>query len=229
METLLNFLNLSHNRFRAVDGNQYFRNQSYSSSFENAKYVKLNKYEQTFVYNKAIGPSSVGLWLSYQFLMQEIEKWKTVKPIVCLEDDNDLEVEFKNLIYDATQKVAADWDIVLCGFCNFLPFSQSFGQKLAKVFKFSCTNCFIVRNSTTAKMIGEHLNLTSINTPVDLFLSSLAEQKKLQIYTLPASIAVQRRDLFKTDIPTSGSVSIAPLKNSLISFIQKLKFSEVTN
>lgn len=229
MENLLNFINLTHYRFRAVNGQEFFRNKSYSNSFESAKYFKFDIKKQEQVRNQDIGPNSVGLWLSYLFLMHEIIKSETTKPIVCLEDDNDLDVDFKELLLDYLKMVSADWDILLCSYCNAVPFPEGFGLKVRKVNQFSCTNCFVVRNSTTAKLIADKLNLTRIHSPVDLFLSSLANKQELKVYAVPETIAAQRRELFGTEIPTSGKLTIPGLKNSLIYYMQKLEYLKKNN
>lgn len=179
MIKLLTFLNLTHHRFRAVDGKQFFVNLSHLTSFENAGKIKLNLTEQIGdqkCYEYTIDLRGMfGCWLSYLFLMIDIAESGTNKPVVVLEDDNDLDVNFVGEIENALAKVPSDWDMILCGNCGIAKTSIRY-DNLVGVQRFSCMNCFIVRNSTTAASIARAIDVKEISLAVDEFLGEFIKQ-----------------------------------------------------
>lgn len=178
MEILLNYLKINHTRFRAVDGEMFFTNLTYLTSFENSKDIKLNLIKQNsyLTPDHGMGFGTMGCWLSYLFLMQELAKLNTSKPIVILEDDNDLDVDFRQLLNLSIQNVPNDWNLLLCDTCYKKLKESGRESSWPRIDEFACTNCFILRNSSSAQRIAKFLDIKTTTRPVDLALSDLTNK-----------------------------------------------------
>lgn len=256
MERLLNHSNLTYSRFRAVDGNQLYTNRSYLLTFgAHSSGIKLMEQKNNTVLPamasmmKSEDGGRVGCWLSYLLLMLEIAASQTSQPVVILEDDVDVDANFAQLINSTIFKAPSDWDMLLCGYCCMTPLGYV-SNDFQSVRIYAATHCFIIRNATTAARIAQRLDTAEISSPVDLTLSALGSQRYdssifnlylmfiinsclfryryINIYALINQIAVQRRDIFPSEIPTSGKIEQARLGNSLLDRLRQLSITTST-
>lgn len=102
--------------------------------------------------------------------MLDIAKTDTNIPIVCLEDDIDMNVNFTGHIQVGIRSMPADWDILLCDYCDIGYHFDSKGHFPFKVKKFACLNCFVVRNASIDQLIAENLNVKNTSLPVDHYI-----------------------------------------------------------
>lgn len=187
METLLAYSNQTHRRFRAVDGSQLLVNTTSSSLTISHPYLStfvdsslyanhhLNLPPTQLTGDKA---GEIGCWLSYLFLMREMAARESAsnRPLVILEDDVDLDVNFARHIRVTINSAPDDWDILLCGYCC-LRATDYKTELLRGVVSYFATHCFIVRNSTTAERIASKLEHDALPTAIDRHLSRLASEK----------------------------------------------------
>jgi hypothetical protein len=92
-------------------------------------------------------------------------------------------------------------------------------EKFSKIQMFFGLHCFIIRNSTTAERIFQKLNQVNFQKENDVGLAS--NWNVFNFYLMNKILAIQRRDLFNSDIPTSGGQLEQKLNNSLIDIINK--------
>lgn len=170
MDLLLSHQKLIYNRYDAIDGKQFFSNISYMISFKNSQKLKFNLYELLGESKFSIKPGDMtatyGNFISFLFLMIDIAESKTEKPILILEDDNDIEFNFSEIIKKAISVAPNDWDIIACGYCS-TRLTNTRINFFIKVMYFNCLNCFIIRNSKMAQRIADALNTRSFNLPTD--------------------------------------------------------------
>lgn len=224
MEQLLRFSGLNYNRFSAVDGMELFRNKSYLSTLTNSSQLK-EKLSMTDGQLRG----QTGCWMSHSVLLSQIANSNTNRPTVILEDDVDLDINFKDIIIDSIVNLPRDWDVLLCGYCCLQPkFSLAeyyfFSQPNWHIFpvgSYFATHCQVVRNSSTARRLYEKIKLPLKDTAVDSVFSNLAYNGEFKFYALKHLAAIQRRDLFTGDIPTSGRLTQDYLAYSMIDLMRK--------
>jgi GR25 family glycosyltransferase involved in LPS biosynthesis len=219
METMLNYLNLTYSRFSSVDGNKMLSNENYLSVYKHANLIVTNNsYLQKNVQQK--WAAQVGCWLSYLMLLKEIAESNTTKATIMLEDDVDLDVDFYEKVNSSLVDMPADWDVLLCGHCC-LSISRTINRVYA-ITNHATTHCQVIRDSRSAQKLFQHLNVPLLNDPVDLFQSKLNVQHLVKFYALVTPVSVQRRELFGTDIPSSGILAQQNVQRSLIGFLNDL-------
>ena len=179
MQTLLTFTNLNYHRFRAVDGAKLFTNTStsYLSTFNHSSNIRLDFTSRTMELNKSpMRSGEIGCWLSYLFLMREFAEKQYSQPLVILEDDIDIDVNFSRYIQHTIDSAPADWDILLCGYCCLIATNYK-SETLRSAKSYYATHCFIIRNASTAARIANRLDVERITSPVDRYFSRLAAHK----------------------------------------------------
>lgn len=226
MEKLLDFVGLkNHRRFRAVDGKELYTDRSYlKNSFHQSVDIKFN-FEMHKETINATGAATTGIWLSYLFILKELAAEGTNQPLLVLEDDVDLEVDFKDQLIASMRMAPDDWDLLLCG--NYfliprVPLPTDWTPLWLPVKYFSPFHCFIVRNSTSAARIANRADLAVFKEPIDLFVAHLIPSINLIAYALSTPIAIQRRDLFITTNPESTPIERKALLNSSINLMRRL-------
>jgi GR25 family glycosyltransferase involved in LPS biosynthesis len=215
---MLNFLNLSYSRFSAIDGKKILNiTNSTHHDLNVTNQIKISE-NKSYYLNKTkistISSGQFGCWLSYLTIMKNLVETKSERPTLILEDDVDLEVDFMRTISTSTKTLPSDWDMLLCGYCCLTKQRGSI-KEFYHVKKYATTHCQLIRNYTTAARIYEKLNLPEIEKPVDMIFHDMAALGYLKIFALKNQIAIQRRDLFKSDIEFSWNYRKVKLKNSL--------------
>lgn len=221
IEKMLNSVNATYRRFSAIDGHLILKN--------NKTYFEDKQAKNTLNYGtKKLSAGQIGCWLSYLSLMKEIAESGRNKPVLVLEDDVDLEVDFMSTLSSTLKLLPAQWDILLCGYCCLTKLNPKYSRvkHVYPVKKFATTHCQVFRNSTTARKVYEKLNVnfnvSSIDKPVDMMLHDLTLTRQFKVFALKHPIAIQRRDIFKSDIENSWPIGNVRLRNSLKSSIKNL-------
>ena len=214
----------NHRRFRAVDGKQLYKENSYLKSFSQAENIRfdISSQKAAKVTNKQAQTST---WLSYLLLFKDFAASSSNQPLLILEDDIDLEIDFVKLLGDSMKQAPNDWDILLCGYCCLSRLkSKPFRSKMwIPVKHFATTHCFVLRNSTVASFIASQIDVKVVEDSIDLFIARMASSNKLNIYARAAKIAGQRRDIFGSNNRDSGKIlEKDELNNSTIKFLSKL-------
>jgi GR25 family glycosyltransferase involved in LPS biosynthesis len=222
MEAILGHLNFDYRRFTAVDHVELASNPNYlASTFDQVENFKTNQsilLKQT--YNRDLSLGQVSCWLSYLLLFSQLASVSISKrPILILEDDVDVEVDFVNQLNEAISSAPPDWDVLLCGYF-YLQGDNYTDTKFQRVNDYAGTHCQLVRDSSVAARLVQKLDLITIEKPVDLILGNLAGSRYLNFYALKDQLAVQMRHVFKTEIYNSGATVQYTLKNSLVQYLK---------
>jgi len=205
MEKLLSGLNLGvFRRFRGIDGLQLLTENasSYLSTFEHAKDINfdIQKFVKKPISIKQKLAGRLGCVLSFLFLFKEMALSGSSQPFIVFEDDVDTENNFSKSLNWKMEFVNDDWDVLMCGHCCTQAPKSGIWFQLKH---FAGLHCFIVRNSTTAERLAEEFNMTELGIEADRTVSLLAVHDFFKMYGMVNQLAFQRRDLFKSDIPTS--------------------------
>lgn len=223
MNKLLPFVGIEqYSRFRAVDSHELYNNSFYLDSFDQAKNIKLKKESDRDT--KTLARKAT--WLSYLFLFKNLASYLSKQPILILEDDIDLEVDFVKQLNNSMKEAPNDWDVLLFGYCCIekMLFKPVESKLWIPVKHFSALHCFVLRNSTVASRIARLIDVEVVNDPIDIFIATMAKSNVLAIYAHVTQIAIQRRDLFGTNNPDSGKLdnSLDKLRNSSIQFLSTI-------
>lgn len=205
MKRLLDFLGLAtHRRLRAVDGMSLYKNFSYFKSFKHSKSISFDLEQQRA--KKNVSSAITAIWLTHLFMLKEYASVRSSRPVVIFEDDVDVEADFVRIVEDSMKRAPDDWEVLLFGYCCTRKKNTTSTDDLLwfPVNYFAMTHCLMVRNSTIADKIARLIDLPVFNNPIDLFLNMLISQDRIVVYAHYKPIAVQRRDLFKSENPKSS-------------------------
>jgi len=217
---MLDILNLTYRRFSAVDGIEFLKNQTYADRYSFLRQTRIIYSRET------LSPGQIGCLLSYLALLKEIADSNTRLPVLVLEDDVDLQVDLLKTILTTIPTLQPEWDILLGGYCCLTKYRSRNLAELGpnpthRVKKFATTHCQVFHNSTIAKKIYQKLNQMKLDKPIDMVLHDLTFSKFLNVFALQYQIAIQQRDLFKSDIEKSIGYSKIRLRSSLRNLISQ--------
>lgn len=232
MEKLLDFVGLTnHRRIRGVDSNELFKNFSYLEDFEHANDIKLDfekhRENENFTSTTWQPPFThrTGNWLSFLFLFKELASLSSSQPFLILEDDVDLKTDFAGLLAKSIQLAPIDWEILLCGYVFHQPnkkktIPQSIKRIWIPIDFFLCLHCFVLRNSSIAAQLANHLDVPVFTSATDVVITSLIKSHNLVVYGAKNPMAVQRRDLFTSNTKDPGEIPQFKLENSAIELMK---------
>lgn len=215
IEKMLNHFELAYKRFPAVDGQIYYSNNSYLSFYEHGLHVKLNHKP------RSLSSGQVGCYLSHLLVLLEIAASKSNQPVLVLEDDVDLESSFLNMLNSSMNILPSDWDIFLCGYCCHVK-RKRINSLLIEMDFYLAFHCQVVRNSSVAQRLVDMLNVEQIRWPIDNTIGDLTRKRQLKVYGLNRMIAIQRRDLYKSEIASSKGFKKEFLRNSLLNHLNSI-------
>lgn len=213
MIQILNYMNLTYERVNSVDGKKLVVEANHLKQHKYSNLIKFNDSVIVKTVSQDLRPQ-LACYLSYLLLMKKISALNTNRPSVVVEDDVDLNVDLASIINSSLADLPSDWEILLCGYCCLTIDQQT--NKFYSIKGYATTHCQVFRNSQVAEKISQLLDTGKMEAPIDLYLSKLVNEGKIKAYALLKPVAVQRRDLFSTDIPTSGSLSIDYVQNSVV-------------
>lgn len=244
VETILSAANCNYSRFNAVHGKSLKSGVKKLEDYTSP----LGLFDISFPDFSDLPENwmgMVGCKLSHYILLRKIETLKSQKPILILEDDIDIDLDFVQKIETALIHMPSEWDILLVS-PHFNSFNQSFlnenptlqtelcteyfKQNLSRVKCFFETSGFIVNGANAAKKIADLILTKDLkNCPIDLFLSGEAENQNLIIYALNEKLVIQLTDVFCTSISTSSKIAQLKLCNSLTEETVRLIFQNKVN
>lgn len=220
LEKMLNYLGLVYTRFRAIDGQAYYSDNTYLSYYKHSNQVKLDR-NLTIQHRRPtrkLSNGQVGCFLSHLLVLLEIASSETNSPTLVLEDDVDLERDFLNMLVNSMRRLPDDWDIFLCGYCCHVERNRV-NRDLIEMEFYLAFHCQVVRNSSVARRLAAKINLDRLDLPIDNMIGGLTREKHFKVYGLREMIAIQRRDLYKSEIASSKRFKKETLKNSLLQFL----------
>lgn len=244
VETILSAANCNYSRFNAVHGKSLKSGVKKLEDYTSP----LGLFDISFPDFSDLPENwmgMVGCKLSHYILLRKIETLKSQKPILILEDDIDIDLNFVQKIETALIYMPSEWDILLVS-PHFNSFNQSFlnenptlqtelcteyfKQNLSRVKCFFETSGFIVNGANAAKNIADLILTKDLKScPIDLFLSGEAENQNLIIYALNEKLVIQLTDVFCTSISTSSKIAQLKLCNSLTEETVRLIFQNKVN
>ena len=171
-------------------------------------------------------PGEVGCWLSHlKVYFQIVENYENTgrdNPTLILEDDIDMEIDFKNLVKDRISQLPSDWELFYVG--NFMPQDvQIINDKIAKVGIFWGTFAYIVRNAEVAKKLIDFANKTECQVADHFNLDAIKRNELITYHAYPKQFVSYNMDLGQ-DIEhgdTKGPGWVAPIEQSTFQTIKR--------
>lgn len=167
-------------RIDAVNGKRIDISQYVSAyAHDEIKNAKKLKY-RTKHYQLTEG--AVGCFLSHKLTYQTFNATNNFKYALIFEDDVQFSSNVYSQIRDNMTKLPTDWDIALLG-CTCIKCDPA-NETWNKVNKFYCLHAYIVNKNSCDKILNYLDNVPKINQQIDSLLSDMAEEGKLNIYSL---------------------------------------------
>jgi len=180
--------------------------------------------------NKCLN-GEIGCWLThlqlYYQIVENFEKTGRDNPSIILEDDIDVDVNFKELVNKSLSNLPYDWEIFYVG-CNLPAEIELLFNNIAISKKFYGTYAYVVRNADAAKKLISISNKSDCQVADHIFLDAIRE-RILRSYIAYPRIYASSDIMFGTDVqPEWKDLSHRKLKNkqldeSLIEKINKRK------
>jgi GR25 family glycosyltransferase involved in LPS biosynthesis len=224
IQRMLKFLNITSRRYIAVDGQTLYQDKTYlQKQYPNSVNIMFDYDKQINRKNSTqVSSAQVGCFLSHLLNWKDIAESKRNEPILVLEDDIDLDVNFVTIMKNSIKKLPSDWEIFLCGYCcHYTRPSKSLSQEFIEMDYYLTTHCQMFRNYTVAEKLFKKFDLPKIDIPIDNMLAGLTKERYIKVYGLRTQIAIQRREIYKSEIASSKRIKKERLKNSLLDYLDK--------
>lgn len=231
VERMLKHANCTFTRFNAVDGRALFdQTKSILDYTGGIAIAPTDESIQQRIDSDNAGRA--GCHLSHLIVLRTIESLRAARPVLVLEDDIDLDEHFAEKVESVLADPPAKWDIILLGAMFRANWWGHPRNKLLVAGKYdACTHAYLVNGAESASKLAAVINTARCpGRPVDLLLErAFRNDPSFAYFCFRPMIAVQRRDLFESDIslPTSTplykrvfdrlfpNAFLAPLKHSL--------------
>jgi len=229
MRDILNEINQPFIRFEAYNGKElYALCNKYPSSF---LHPKIAYSCEDFIRDhaeKKCKDAEIGCWLSHLKVFIDIvenyEKTGNDNPSIILEDDIDMDVNFKELVNQSLMDLPSDWEVFHPGW--FYPHNiQRIKPNIAFAPHFTGAFAYVVRNAQAAKKLISYANMTTCQL-ADYYNLKHVESGELKSYIAFPQQYVSFFSQLGTDLdnPKEGPGWIARLKDStLYKIINKRK------
>lgn len=222
MRNLFAVSNCSFTRFNAVNGVEVLAGKRKIDEYIRPHNLNISIYMPQYI---NIGPhfhGMIGCKLSHYLNLRRIEKTNSSKPVLVLEDDVDLEVDFIKRIETALRTAPKNWDLISVTEHFVKSYNVGNNTEFLSAADWFIECIFLVNGANSARKVANLIeSQCRSDTPIDNFLGRQSQCKTIQVYGFNEKVAVQMRDSFKSTIPNSWPLNSKPLKNSLSSFIQK--------
>lgn len=156
-EKLLRALNLPFERISSYDGRGIYHDQIENFSFDPEIRYRVSNLKR----DVDLGIETAGricCWLTHLHSYLRAIRWYRMtglsRPVLILEDDIDLEADFKNLLRDRMQRLPSDWEMFFMGV-----YYEKKCKQLSKIFanclEFYGAQSYVIRNEKVArKLVG---------------------------------------------------------------------------
>jgi GR25 family glycosyltransferase involved in LPS biosynthesis len=222
MNRILSYCKCNYRIFNAVDGNLVFNGKKnindYSKNYSLAHMVVKHKNTD----KKLFGAN--GVLFSNYIILKELEISKSTKPLLILEDDVDLEVDFVSKVQNTLKSIDHCWDVILLSGDYTKDIKRKHNPKTGlqgSLFFFGMYG-FLVNGAKSARKLSLLLENCPIDFQIDIYFGNLAAQGKIKAYAFTTPIASHLGNVFQSTIPTSCHVGPRKLKNSLYAITKKL-------
>ena len=129
-------------------------------------------------------PGEVGCWLShlkiYFQIVENFEKTGRDNPTLILEDDIDMELDFKFLVKDLVTKLPSNWELFYPGYHD-PKFIRRVNRDIASIGQYWGTFSYVVRNVNVAKKLIQLAN-KSVCQIADVFNLEAVKRDQLKSY-----------------------------------------------
>lgn len=215
INSILSFSNCEFKIFDAIDGRSVLTGQKliseYSDSIDLLNYCKKHQGIDKEFYG------AVGLKLTSYSLLRDLEKSNDNKPLLILEDDADLEVDFVSKVEETLIKMKKEWDIILltCPFAADPLRPRDIETGLEGINFFYGTYAYLINGCNSAKKLADLLETCDPALPIDIFFGWKCGNKEIKGYAFTQHIAAHLGNEFESTIETSCFVGHVGLKDSL--------------
>ena len=225
---IMAFAKCNYKIFNAVDGEKLKSGEKNISDYCGKIKVTLNEEEMNLE-KKYDG--TTGIKLSTYILLREFEELKSDKPLLILEDDVDLEVDFVEMIEQTLSHIDHEWDIILLSkefrWDSTRPHNPKTG--LRGISFFFGLYSILINGQKSAKKFADFIETCPIHLPLDNFYNSILADKKIIGYGYSRYIGTHLGDIFPTCIGTSFFRGPSRLSNSLYTIVNKVESNSKIN
>ena len=182
----------------AIDtrGSNWAKYSDHITEHSKNKLINAIKYKKRLEHQD-LTTGSIGCFLSHLKIYNIIKnKHHDSDYILILEDDNIFNNNFNKELNIAINRAPTDWDIILLCYNDFSSTPVVNNKYYKKTTKFHLTNCYLIRKQSVNKILNHY---SKIYNQFDSYLSDLARQNILNIYTYNTKLSKQGRH-FKTNI-----------------------------
>lgn len=202
VERMLRHARCSFRRFNAVDGRALYEGrrtvQDYAGGTEIAFTDDMVRQRIS-----AQNMGKIGCHLSHLVVLRAIGASGTDRPVLILEDDVDLNKFFVKKVENAIAHPPGEWSVLLLGSVfREKWWKRRDSRRFAEVRFEGCTHAYMVSGADSARRIADEIEACdSPEIDVDVVISeAFADDESFVFHTFTPVIAVQRNDLFGSDI-----------------------------
>lgn len=200
MEKLLKYAKCSFSRFEAIDGEALITRDR--ETLERIKIIaRIEDYLKEGK-NDIVFGCMLGSLLSHILVYNKIVNSQSPKPVLVLEDDVDLDVNFVEKLENIFSKNMQDWDILLLSGENLYVENEDplVIPEIKKVSSFYLNHAYVINGSKAVTKTISFLNNVCYFDSIDILLSIGICINNLQVYATIPELAIQMRDKFKSTI-----------------------------
>lgn len=147
-----------------------------------------------------------GCHLSHLIVLRHIEVSGTDRPVLVLEDDIDLDEHFVSKVECAVADPPQEWNVVLLGgIADTKWWKRRHSRHLWEVRYEACLHAYLLNGARSARRLADAIDTRRCpGRPVDLIIGdAFLDDSSFVFFCFSPMIAVQRRDLFESDITMS--------------------------
>lgn len=183
----------------------------YSKDLSVAAYAERHMGAQ----NKFRG--AIGLKLTNYIMMRELERSKSAKPLLILEDDADIEADFVTTVENTLSKMKKEWDIILLTPSFNRDYDRPYDEETGLIGMLFLTGTygFLINGHVAAKKLADFLEICPVDQPIDNYYGMLCERMDLIGYAYDRHLITHLGNVFQSSIETSWVVYPEQLNNSL--------------
>jgi GR25 family glycosyltransferase involved in LPS biosynthesis len=227
---MLSHANCAFSRFNAVDGLELANRNASISDYTCGTTIAPDDPS----IRSRINPENAGragCHLSHLIVLRAIHASRSHRPVLVLEDDIDLDEFFVEKLRHAIANPPEKWDVILLGAIVKKKSWARPRNHLVPVRYLACLHAYLVNGAPSAATLADAIDTPHCPAaPVDIIIErAFRHDTAFAFYCFSPMIAVQRRDLFPSDISPPppapfyakylknlfSPAFLAPLKNSL--------------
>lgn len=205
IEKMLLHAGCSFSRFCAVDGLELCsRRRSILDYTGGVSIMPTDSDIQQRINTRNAGRA--GCHLSHLIVLRHIEVSDTDRPVLVLEDDIDLDEHFVSKVEDVVADPPAGWNVVLLGgIASAKWWKRRHSRYLLEVRYEACLHAYLLNGARSARRVADAIDTRRCpGRPVDLIIGdAFLDDNSFVFFCFCPMIAVQRRDLFESDITMS--------------------------